>query len=151
MLIVRGDANGTPIKVSKVLLALAGGDDLAPGVRAAVAVARPDATVMVLRVAQAMFGLHGFAYEESGEEIHETMTQACRLLGDDGVVVQGLVAHEGPVAKAVAKVATDWDADIIVIGSSRMGDIGSLFLGSVSHELLHITDRPALIAERVTA
>ena len=46
--------------------------------------------------------------------------------------------------------AADWNADLIVVGSSRMGDIGSLFLGSVSHDLLHVTDRPVLIAERVS-
>jgi len=79
------------------------------------------------------------------------MTQACRLLADAGVEVQGVVAHEGPVAKAVAAIAIEWNADMIVIGSSRMGDIGSLFLGSVSHDLLHVVDRPVLIAERVPA
>lgn len=151
VLIVRGSATGAPIKVSKVLLAIAGGDDLAPGVRAAVAVAHPDTPVMVVHVAQAIFGLSGFAYVESVEEIRETMAQACRLLGDAGVEVQGMVAHQGPVAKAVAEIAKDWNADLIVIGSSRMGDIGSIFLGSVSHDLLHIADRPVLIAERVPA
>jgi nucleotide-binding universal stress UspA family protein len=151
VLIVRGGTNWAPTKVSRVLLALAGGDDLAPGVRATVAVVHPGATVMVVHVAQALFGLHGFAYVESGDEIRETMTQACRLLEDAGVEVQGVVAHDGPVAKAVAAIATEWDADMIVIGSSRMGDIGSLFLGSVSHDLLHVADRPVLIAERVPA
>jgi len=151
VLIVRGGANGAPIKVSRVLLAIAGGDDLTPGVRAALAVANHDAAVMVIHVAQALVGLHGFAYVESGDEIHETMTQACRLLGDAGVEVQGVVAHEGPVAKAVAAIAIEWNADMIVIGSSRMGDIGSLFLGSVSHDLLHVADRPVLIAGRVPA
>ena len=60
-----------------------------------------------------------------------------------------MVAHRGPVAKAVADIATDWNADLIVAGSSRMGDIGSLILGSVSHDLLHMTDRPVLIAGRL--
>jgi len=49
----------------------------------------------------------------------------------------------------VAEIARDADADLIVIGSSRMGDIGSLFLGSVSFDLLQMTDRPALVTEGV--
>ncbi len=151
VLIVRSGAGSALFEPSKVLLAIAGGDDLGPGVRAALAVASPGATMMVVHVAQAMSGLHGFAYVESGDEIHETMAQACRLLGDAGVVVQGVVASQGPVAKAVADIATRWNADLIVVGSSRMGDIGSLFLGSVSHDLLHMTDRPVLIAGRVPA
>ena len=106
---------------------------------------------MVVHVAQALFGAQGFAYVESGDEIRETMARACGLLSDSGVKVQGMVAHQGPVAKAVAEIAKDWNADLIAIGSSRMGDIGSLFLGSVSHDLLHMTDRPVLIAERAAA
>jgi len=151
VLIVRGGTRGVPARISKVLLAVAGGDDLAPGVRAVVAVAHPDASVLVVHVAQAIIGVQGFAYVESDDEVRETMAHACKLLGDAHVDVHGLVAHEGPVAKAVAEIATDWNADLIVIGSSRMGDIGSLFLGSVSHDLLHLTELPVLIAERMPA
>jgi nucleotide-binding universal stress UspA family protein len=151
MLIMRGLPAGATGQVSKILLAIAGGDDLGPGVRAAVAVAPPEASVMVVHVAQAIFGLEGFAYVESDDEIRDTMARACGLVIDAGIQVQGMIAHEGPVAKAVAEIAQDWNADLIVIGSSRMRDLASLFLGSVSHDLLHLTDRPVLIAERVTA
>lgn len=151
LLIVRGWAAGSSAKVSKIVLAIAGGDDLAPAARAAVAVAAPDASVMVVHVAQAIVGAQGFAYVESEQEIRETMSRASELLRAANVNVQGVVAHQGPVAKAVAEIAAEWNADLIVVGSSRMGDIGSIFLGSVSHELLHMTDRPVLIAERVQA
>jgi nucleotide-binding universal stress UspA family protein len=151
LLIVRAWASGSTAKVSKIVLAIAGGDDLAPAARAAVAVAGPDASVMVVHVAQAIVGVQGFAYVESEDEIRETMSHASELLIAANVNVQGVVAHHGPVAKAVAEIAADWNADLIVVGSSRMGDIGSLFLGSVSHDLLHMTDRPVLIAERVQA
>ena len=149
VLIARGRPSATPGKVAKILMAIAGGGDLAPAARAAVAVAEPNSSVMVVHVAQAVFGIHGFAYEESADQIRETMARASELLTDAGVTVQGMVAHEGPVAGAVAEIARDWNADLIVIGSSRMGDIGSLFLGSVSHDLLHMTDKPVLIAERM--
>jgi nucleotide-binding universal stress UspA family protein len=151
VLIVHSRPAGAAASALRILLAIAGGDDLVPGVHAAAAVAQPDGSVLVLHVAQAIVGVQGFAYVESNEEIHETMTRACGLLLDAGVKVQGMVAHEGPVAKAVAETAKDWNADLIVIGSSRMRDIASLFLGSVSHDLLHMTDRPVLVAERVVA
>jgi nucleotide-binding universal stress UspA family protein len=149
VMIVRGRHAGSPAKVARIVLAIAGGDDLAPAARAAEAVAGPDASVMVVHVAQAIFGVQGFAYVEADDEIHETMARASELLMDAHLNVQGMVAHPGPVAKAVAEIAADWKADLIVVGSSRMGDIGSLVLGSVSHDLLHMTDRPVLIAERV--
>jgi nucleotide-binding universal stress UspA family protein len=140
VLIVRASPGGAPIKTSKVLLAITAGDDLEPGVWAAVAVGHPDASVMVANIAHSIYGLHGFAYLESGDEIRATMAQACKLLGEAGMNIRGVVAHHGPVTKAVADIAQDWNADVIVIGSSRMGDIGSLFLGSVSDDLLHMTE-----------
>jgi nucleotide-binding universal stress UspA family protein len=151
VLIARGRSALSTGKVSKIVLAIAGGNDLAPAARAAVAVAGQGASVMVVHVAQAIVGVQGFAYVESEDEIRETMARAGELLTAASVKVHGMVAHEGPVAKAVAEIAADWNADLIVVGSSRMGDIGSLFLGSVSHDLLHMTDRPVLVAERVPA
>jgi nucleotide-binding universal stress UspA family protein len=151
VLIVRALPIGDAAMKSSIVLAIAGGDDVVANVRATVAIAQPEASVMVVHVAQAVFSLQGFAYVESHDEIRETMSHACRLLTDAGVRARGIVAHEGPVAQTVAKIATDWNADLIVVGSSRMGDIGSLFLGSVSHDLLHATDRPVLVAERVPA
>ena len=71
------------------------------------------------------------------------------MLKDSGIKAQGVIAHTSPVADSVAEIAQTWKADIIVVGSSRMGDLGSFVLGSVSHSLLHTTTRPVLIAERV--
>jgi nucleotide-binding universal stress UspA family protein len=150
VLIVRGHTHGPTGGVRRVLLAIAGGNDLGPGVRAAVAAAAaPGSKVMVVHIAQGIFGGPGLAYVESDDEIRMTMTAAIRLLGDAGVASEGTVAHAGPVAKTVAEIAEAWSADMIVIGSSRMGDLGSLLLGSVSHHLLRTTGRPILIAERI--
>ena len=150
VLIVRAHAYGPTGGARRVLLAIAGGDDLAPGVRASVAAAAaPQSKVMIVHIAQAIFGAQGLAYVESDDEIRTTMAAAVRLLDEAGVPSEGIVAHAGPVAKTVGDIAEAWKADVIVIGSSRMGDLGSLVLGSVSHHLLRTTGRPVLIAERV--
>jgi nucleotide-binding universal stress UspA family protein len=144
VVIVRGES-GPSIRSWKVLLAIAAGDDLEPGVRAAVSIGRSDESVVVVHIAQTISGMHRFAYLESGDEIRETMSQASKLLSEAGVKVQGVVAHSGPVTRAVAEIAREADADLIVIGSSRMGDIGSLFLSSLAFDLLQATDRQALV------
>jgi nucleotide-binding universal stress UspA family protein len=140
VVIVRPPQAGASIKTSRVLLVIAAGDDLEPGVRAAVAAGRSDASVMVVHVAQSIVGLDGLAPLQSDDLIRDTMARACTLLGAAGVRVRGAVAHEGSVTKVVADIAGDWKADLIVIGSSRMGEIGSLFLGALSHDLLHMTE-----------
>jgi len=50
----------------------------------------------------------------------------------------------GPTAQAIADVARVRDADEIVVGARGLGRVRAL-LGSVSHELLHIADRPVLV------
>jgi len=77
------------------------------------------------------------------------MKTAIALLKEAGISAQTMVAHAGPIAQTVADLAANWNADVIVLGSSRIGDLGSLVLGSVTHDLLHATQRPVLIAERI--
>jgi nucleotide-binding universal stress UspA family protein len=149
VLIVRGRDGEYVHTARKVLLAIAGGDDLEPGVRAAAAVAAaPGSKVVVVHVAQAIIGVHGFSYMESGEEIETTVSKACAMLRDTGIPTEPMIAEPGAVASVVAETAAQVGADIIVIGSSRMGDLASMLLGSVTHQLLRATDRPVLVAGR---
>jgi nucleotide-binding universal stress UspA family protein len=50
----------------------------------------------------------------------------------------------GPPAQAIADVARVREADEIVVGARGLGRVRAL-LGSVSHELLHIADRPVVV------
>lgn len=152
VLIVRARAEVATAKARRVVLAIAGGNDLEPGVRAAVAAAEsPGSLVMVVHMAQALFGAQGFTYVESDNTIKESLAETIRLLDDAGVEAQGIVARAGSAARALAEKAASWSADLIVTGSSGTRDLGSILLGSVSHELLRATDRPMVIAERVWA
>lgn len=149
VLIVRGEPPTPSNGELRVLLAIAGGDDIIPGVRAAAAVASaPGSEVLVVHVAQVLFGAQGFAYVERPEEMAATMTEATTLLKDASVKTQGMVAHAGPVAEVIAEIAAGWQADVIVTGSSRIGDLGSILFGSVTHKLLRASETPVLVAER---
>jgi nucleotide-binding universal stress UspA family protein len=147
VLIVRRKGAGT---VERVLLAIAGGDDLKVGVRAAAAAAAaPGSSVLVVHVVQSIVGAHGIAYVEPDQEARATIAEAVRQLKEAGVAADGVVAHPGPVAQSVAERAESWDADLIVVGSSRMRDLSAMVIGSVSRHLLRSTGRPVLVAERV--
>ncbi len=150
VLVVRGKVPERVHDAERVLLAVAGGDDLRPAVAAAMAAAAaPGSEVLVVHVAQAVLGSQGFAYVESDEEIEQTMAQATAAFKAAGITTHELVLESGPVADVVAETAHQWQADVIVIGSSRMGDVGSLVFGSVTHGLLRAADRPVLVAERI--
>jgi nucleotide-binding universal stress UspA family protein len=151
VLIVRGTTAPAWLEPPRILVAVAGGDDVAPSVRAALAAATPDAKVRVLHVAQAIFGAQGYAYVEPDADIKETIAVATATLRAAGFEPEAVVAEPGPVARVVAEAAAEWKADVIVIGSSRMSDLPGLLFGSVTHDLLRATKTPVLVAERVRA
>lgn len=150
LLIVRGKPPTSASGYQRIVAAIAGSDDVVPTMRAAIAaVSEVDAEVLVVHVAQTIVAAQGFAYVEPEEEIHATIEQATRLLREAGIGCEAMVAHAGPVAQVVAQIAAEWRADVIVIGSSRVGDLGSMIFGSVTHDLLRKTERPLLVAERI--
>lgn len=149
VLIVRGQSGSNAHQGVRVLMAVAGGDDVGPAVRAAVATASvPGSRILVVHVAQALVGVQGFAFVEPEEEIRRTLRRAGELLRDAGVPAEVRMLEPGPVAQLIADAAAFWKADLIVIGSSRIGDLGSMLLGSVTHGLIRATERPILVAER---
>jgi nucleotide-binding universal stress UspA family protein len=112
----------------RIVLAIAGGSDVIPGVRAALAAAAsPGSVVMVVHMAQALIGAPGFTSVESDGAIKDAMVEAIRLLDDAGIEALGTVARKGPAARALSEIATNCDADLIVTGST-------------SHELLRAID-----------
>jgi nucleotide-binding universal stress UspA family protein len=80
---------------------------------------------------------------------HRAMTVADA--GTQRAVAAGLEAQprceteHGDVATTILAVAEEMDADVIVMGTRGLSGIKSLLLGSVSHELVHHTDRAVLI------
>jgi nucleotide-binding universal stress UspA family protein len=150
VLVVRSQEAPAVHRAQKVLLAIAGGDDIVPAVGAAVAAASARGSrVVVLHVALAVTSFQGFAYVETDDEIEGTVDRVVKLLTDAGIPYETVVAEPAPVAEVVAEMAAAIQADVIVIGSSRMGDLTSMLFGSVTHQLLRATTKPVLVAERV--
>ena len=136
----------------RILVAIAGGDDVLPALRAAIAVASgADSQALVVHVAQAFVGAQGYAYVEPEQEIQVTLQTATSLLSEAGIASEALVPHAGPVAELIARIAAEWRADVVIIGTGRLGDVGSIVFGSVTHDLLRATERPLLVAERSRA
>jgi nucleotide-binding universal stress UspA family protein len=52
----------------------------------------------------------------------------------------------GHAARVICDLAEDLDAGLIVMGSRGKSDLAAILVGSVTHKVLHLTDRPVLIA-----
>src|SRR5712691_219552 len=102
LLVVRSCPAGTTGTL-RMVVAIAGGDDIAPAVKAAAAAASPGSKALVVHVKQAIFGAQGFAYMEPEEEAAETVARAVKILTDDGIPASGFVAHAEPVGDVIAR------------------------------------------------
>ena len=62
------------------------------------------------------------------------------------VKVELVRAFPGEVARHIVEAAREHQAGVIVMGSHGRGDLTALLLGSVAHKVIHLADRPVLVA-----
>ena len=113
---------------------------IAPGSRALVFHVREMA------VAEAM------TYVEPADDGAAIVEAVARALMSRGVQAESIAALETEsVPKRIVRQAKDYRADLIVVGSRRLSSAAGLLLGSVAHEVIHLADRPVLVAGRLNA
>lgn len=80
------------------------------------------------------------------QERGRSLLNALPLVGNDELLDTEYETEltDGPAAQAIADLAHERDADEIVVGARGLGRVRAL-LGSVSHELLRIADRPVVV------
>jgi nucleotide-binding universal stress UspA family protein len=92
---------------------------------------------------------HALSHAVARDAALALLDQAARRVAAPGrTVTARLLTGPGSIAARVAAAAERWNADLIVIGSRRLTDLGGLFLGSVCHALIERTHRPVLVAAR---
>jgi nucleotide-binding universal stress UspA family protein len=98
-----------------------------------------------------------FGYELSpvGGELHDyhlalkdlanqRLAEATSLASQDGVDVEGVVVEREP-AHGLVELAQLRDARLIVVGTRGESAIVGALIGSTSHKLLHLSDRPVVV------
>jgi nucleotide-binding universal stress UspA family protein len=105
--------------------------------------------VIVVHVTEIMVGRAAGPVELDGDrEAIERAQQHARELEAAGLPARVELARApaGHVAKVVVDAAEKYGAGVIVMGSRGRTDLAALVLGSVAHKVLHLSDRPVLIA-----
>ena len=85
--------------------------------------------------------------DETVADANAVVTAALQVLATAGVKARGEVRNTayGCTAREIANDAKDHDADVIVMGSHGRGDLAGLVLGSTTHKVIHLADRPVLV------
>ena len=105
--------------------------------------------VVVLHVTEIM-PIHGGTAVEL--DLDREGVEAARRFGREleqagvPVKVELVRAFAGHVAKIIVEAAREHGAGVIVVGCRGRGDLTALLLGSVAHKVIHLADRPVLVA-----
>lgn len=79
---------------------------------------------------------------EHARGIAETAKIRAQELGIDGARA---FVKNGPVARSIIEFAHEHRADLIVIGGRGLGTVETYLLGSVSHKVTGLSERPVLV------
>jgi nucleotide-binding universal stress UspA family protein len=114
-----------------------------------------NATLTVLTSHSTFLAWPGVGLGGLTQSIYDDLAAASRAEGqaalDDAVkrLPDGMSAAtrlvDAPAAEAILDEVREGHYDLIVVGSRGRGDVGSTFLGSVSHRVLHSSHIPVLV------
>lgn len=87
-------------------------------------------------------GVSETAIEEVG--VATDLAESLQKEGINARAEEPLVPH-GHVAHEIARLAKALLPDVIAMGSRGLSDVGGMFLGSVTHKVLHLVECPVLV------
>jgi nucleotide-binding universal stress UspA family protein len=141
---------------TKILVASDGSNHARAALAQAVDIARAQqATLTVLSSYSTFLAWPGVGFAALSQTIFDELMASVRAeaqkVVDEAMATlpEGMTATtrliDGPAAEAILTEAREGGYDLIAVGSRGRGDIGSMFLGSVSHRVLHSCHLPVLV------
>ena len=128
-------------RLCRVLLAVDHGERAEAAVQAALGLCREH------RAAVTVVHVHS-VFESPGYARRYVASIADRFAGAGvDARAESLAAALPGVPVQIAEAAERANADVIVIGSRRRGELAAILLGSVARELVRLTTRPVLMAD----
>ena len=101
----------------------------------------------VVHVRERSVSKYGGTEAETASDARQEVDAAAAALADAGVKAQGETRHTmvGYAAREIIASAAEHEAGVIVMGSKGHGDLAGLLLGSTTHKVIQLADRPVLV------
>lgn len=136
----------TPPLYQRVLIAVADADQVGPVVELARRAGVREARVLHLNLRES-YGGRRFPLETDAAASYAAEAAVFELRMA-GMTASGQVGHVmiGKAAEAITAEATEWGADLIILGPSRRGEFAARLRGSVTLHVLQHAPCPVLVA-----
>jgi nucleotide-binding universal stress UspA family protein len=84
---------------------------------------------------------------ETTDEASAAVSASVEVLTEAGVKAYGEIRNTllGYAAGEIVDDAKEHDVDVIVMGSRGRSDLTAFILGSTTHKVMHLTDRPVMV------
>ena len=135
---------------NKILLAVDGSEHSDRAVALASELAQTlDGEILVFHVREKAPMRFGSYVVNVAEVERDIADETAKRLKDQGISArpERHTAYYGHTAKLIAEGAQEYGADLIVMGSRGLSDLGGMLLGSVTHKVLHLATCPVLVAK----
>lgn len=134
-------------RLAKIVVAVDRSPETGPAVDLALQIARGRSVEVRLVHAMNNVVVEGGAYLEPDAEVEALLQQVAGRFRAAGVPVSTEILDGfGPLSTRIADAAAAWSADLVVVGSRRLGELSALVQGSTSHGVIAEADRPVLVA-----
>jgi nucleotide-binding universal stress UspA family protein len=131
-----------------IAIGLDGSEGAKKAIPFAVELARRDGAKLILaHVEEDIPGKGGGPIRLNEDEVQAEIKRQAEELTADGVetTVRMTNVFLGGPAPAIAKIADEADADLIVVGTRGQSTVVGVVLGSVAQRLLHLAHQPVLV------
>jgi nucleotide-binding universal stress UspA family protein len=154
--VIASDNPEKPSMFSKILVAFDQSTHARAALKEAVDIARTqNATLTILTGYSTFLAWPGVGLGALSQSVYDEVVAASRAAGqavlDDAVkelpseMKAATRLVDSSPAEAILDECNEGGYDLVALGSRGLGDVGSLFLGSVSHRVLHSSRIPVLI------
>jgi nucleotide-binding universal stress UspA family protein len=130
-----------------IVLALDGSENSQQATPVAVDLAKQSGgKIVIAHVEERIAAKGGAELHADEDERQASIRNQAKELSDQGIetsVEMSEITLGGP-AHAIAEIANEANADVIVVGTRGHSTLSGLLLGGVTQRLLHIADRPVL-------
>ena len=150
--VLAGDTHTTtPTAYQRALIAVADASQVGPLVELARRAGVGEARVLHLNLRES-YGGRRFPLETDATASYAAEAAVFELRMA-GMAASGQVRHAlvGKAAEAITAEATEWGADLIILGPARRGGLATRLLGSVTLNVLQHAPCPVLVASSADA